>query len=314
VRVMVAGATGALGRALVPGLLRAGHDVVGTSRSHARLGGILDAGAEGVVMDGLDASSVRAAVSVAKPDVVVHQLSALAGMSDLKRFDQGFALTNRLRTEGTDNLLAAMRDEGVGRIVVQSYTGWPNSRETRAPARESEPLDSNPTKASRETLAAIRYIEDVVTHDAHVDGLALRYGSFYGPCTGIGEGGDIVELIRKRKLPIVGGGSGIWSFVHIDDAASATIAAITNGSRAVYNIVDDEPAPVAVWLPHLAAILGAPRPRRVPAWLAKPIIGEHGVSLMTQIRGSSNALAKAELGWVPQYPTWRVGFAEGLGG
>ena len=258
-RVMVAGATGAVGRALVPQLLNAGHDVVGTSRSRRRLDDIAAAGADGIVMDGLDATSVRDAVASAKPDVVVHQLSALAGMTDLKRFDQGFATTNRLRTEGADHLLAAMREQGVHRIVVQSYTGWPNSRHSRTPATESEPLDSTPPAAARATLEAIRYIEYVVTHDAEIDGVALRYGALYGPGTGIADGGDLVELVRRRKLPVVGGGSGIWSFVHVDDAASATVLALTHGSRAVYNIVDDDPATVSDWLPRLAEIVGRRR-------------------------------------------------------
>jgi nucleoside-diphosphate-sugar epimerase len=312
VRVMVAGATGAVGRALIPQLAAAGHEVVGTSRSASRLSDIDLAWAEGVVMDGLDRASVNAAVAAARPDVVVHQLSALAGMSDLKRFDRGFALTNRLRTEGTDHLLAAMREHGVRRIVAQSFTGWPNSRDTRTPAVETEPLDPNPTKASRETLAAIRYIEDVVTHDADIDGAALRYGTLYGPGTGFAEDGDLVQLIRQRKLPVVGGGTGIWSFVHVDDAASATVLAVARGSSAVYNIVDDDPAPVSVWLPRLAEIIGAPKPRGVPALLARPMIGEHGVSMMTKVRGSSNALAKAELGWRLRYPSWHDGFAAGL--
>jgi nucleoside-diphosphate-sugar epimerase len=310
---MIAGATGAVGRALIPQLMSAGHHVIGTSRSKRRLDDIAAAGADGTVMDGLDPASVRGAVASAKPDVVVHQLSALAGMTDLKRFDQGFATTNRLRTEGTDHLLAAMREQGVRRIVVQSYTGWPNSRVSRTPANESEPLDPTPPKAARETLAASRYIEHVVTHDADIDGIALRYGALYGPGTGIAADGDVVELIQKRKLPVVGGGSGIWSLVHVDDAASATVLALTRGSRAVYNIVDDDPAEVSVWLPRLAEIIGAPTPRRVPAWLAKPMIGEQGVSLMTKVRGASNELAKAELGWTLLYPSWRDGFVTGLG-
>jgi len=310
-RVFIAGASGAVGSRLVPLLVAAGHDVVGTSRSAEHLGAIEGAGATGVVMDGLDAASVRRAVLDARPDVIIHQLTALSGqVGDTKHFDQGFAATNALRTHGTDHLLAAAAEAGVGRFIAQSYTGWPNERTGGPVKTEEDPLDSNPTKASRETLAGIRHVEQR-TMDA--GGLALRYGNLYGPGNDIGRGGAIVEMVKARKLPVVGGGTGVWSFCHIDDAASAAAAAVTRGAPGVYNIVDDDPAPVSVWLPEFARVVGAKPPMRIPAWIARPLIGEHGVSMMTQIRGSSNAKAKRELGWEPRYPSWREGFRTGLG-
>ena len=310
-RVFIAGATGAVGSRLVPVLVAAGHEVVGTSRSAQHLATIESAGAHGVVIDGLDAASVRAAVLDARPDAIVHELSALGGVApDLKHFDEQFAGTNALRTRGTDNLLAAAREAGVGRFVAQSFTGWPNERTGGRVKTEDDPLDPSPTAASRQTLDAIRYVERVTTQ---VGGLALRYGGLYGPGNVIGRGGELLEMVKAGKLPLVGDGAGVWSFCHIDDAASATALAVTRGAPGVYNIVDDDPAPVSQWLPELARIIGAKPPRHVPAWVARPLIGGHGVSLMTQIRGSSNAKAKRELGWEPKYPSWREGFRTGLG-
>lgn len=310
-RVFIAGATGAVGTRLVPLLVAAGHEVVGSSRSEASLGELERAGASGVVMDGLDAASVRRAVLDAHPDVIIHQLTGLRGqVGDTKHFDEGFAATNALRTRGTDHLLAAAAEAGVGRFIAQSYTGWPNERTGGPVKTEEDPLDSNPTKASRETLAGIRYVEQQTT-DA--GGLALRYGTLYGPGNAIGRGGEIVEMVEARKLPVVGGGTGVWSFCHIDDAASAAAAAVTRGAPGVYNIVDDDPAPVSEWLPEFARAIGAKPPMRIPAWIARPLIGEHGVSMMTQIRGSSNAKAKRELDWTPAWPSWRDGFRSGLG-
>ncbi|GAA4371118.1 NAD-dependent epimerase/dehydratase family protein [Agromyces bauzanensis] len=310
-RVFIAGATGAVGTRLVPLLVASGHEVVGTSRSEARLGELERVGATGVVMDGLDAASVRRAVLDAHPDAIIHQLTGLKGqVGDTKHFDQGFAATNALRTRGTDHLLAAAAEAGVGRFIAQSYTGWPNERTGGPVKTEEDPLDSNPTRASRETLAGIRYVEQRTT-DA--GGLALRYGNLYGPGNDIGRGGAIVVMVRARKLPVVGGGTGVWSFCNIEDAASATAIAVTRGAPGLYNIVDDEPAPVSEWLPELARAIGAKPPLRIPAWMARPLIGEHGVSMMTQIRGSSNAKANRELGWKPAWPTWREGFRTGLG-
>jgi nucleoside-diphosphate-sugar epimerase len=201
----------------------------------------------------------------------------------------------------------------VKRFIAQSYTGWPNERTGDRVKDETSPLDPTPTTASARTLDAIRYVEEAVTPVTDLEGLALRYGSFYGPGTGLAKGGDLLKMVAKRRLPVVGGGGGVWSFCHIDDAARATVAAVTQGAPGVYNIVDDEPSEVAEWLPYLAAAIGAKPPMRLPAWLAKPMIGEHGISLMTQVRGSSNAKARAELGWSPTYASWREGFRTGLG-
>ena len=310
-RVFIAGATGAVGSRLVPLLVASGHEVVGTSRSAERLGAIEAAGARGVVMDGLDAASVRAAVLDARPDVIVHELTGLDGIApDLKHFDEGFAATNALRTRGTDHLLAAAREAGVARFIAQSFTGWPNERTGGPVKTEEDPIDPTPTAASRETIAAIRHVEQATTDAA---GLALRYGGLYGPGNVIGTGGELLAMVQDGKLPLVGDGAGVWSFCHVDDAASATAIAVERGAPGVYNIVDDDPAPVSEWLPELARIIGAKPPRHVPAWVARPLIGEHGVSLMTKIRGSSNAKAKRELGWEPRYPSWREGFRTGLG-
>ena len=310
-RVLIAGATGAIGSRMVPLLVAAGHDVFGTSRSEAHLGELERAGAKGVVMDGLDAASVRRAVLEARPDVIVHQLTALSGqVGDLKHFDESFAGTNALRTRGTDHLLAAAAEAGVGRFIAQSYAGWPSERTGGPVKTEEDPFDPNPAKESRETLAAIRYVEQK-TRDA--GGLVLRYGGLYGPGNAIGRGGEVIEMVKARKLPVVGGGTGVWSFCHVDDAASAAAVAVTHGASGVYNIVDDDPAPVSEWLPELARVVGAKPPLRIPAWMARPLIGEHGVSMMTQARGSSNAKAKRELGWEPAWPSWRDGFRNGLG-
>ena len=311
-RVMLAGATGALGRSLLPMLREAGHEVVGTTSTPDHLRWLETAGAEPVLMDGLDAGSVRAAVVTARPDVVVHQLTALKGLADLRRFDRAFALTNRLRTEGTDLLLSAARDVGAKRFIAQSFTGWTNPRTGGPVKAETDGLDPHPTAASRRTLDAIRHLEEVVPAAEGMTGIVLRYGGFYGPGTGLGEGGDMLEMVRRRRLPVVGDGGGVWSLVHIKDAARATLQALDHGEPGVYNVVDDEPAPVAEWLPGLAAAVGAPPPRRLPVWLARLLVGEHGVSMMTQIRGSSNAKAKRELDWAPRYRSWREGFRTGL--
>ena len=244
---------------------------------------------------------------------MIHQLTALSAMGSLKKFDQEFAETNRLRTTGTDHLLAASRAAGVKRFIAQSYTCWPNERTGDRIKDETSPLDPTPTAVSARTVDAIRDLEETVTSTTDVEGLVLRYGSFYGPGTGLANGGALLKMVAKRRLPVVGGGAGVWSFCHIDDAASATVAAVTRGAPGVYNIVDDEPSEVAEWLPYLAKAIGAKPPMRLPAWLAKPMIGDHGISMMTQVRGSSNAKAKAELGWSLMYPSWRDGFRNGLG-
>jgi 2-alkyl-3-oxoalkanoate reductase len=300
-RVFVAGATGAIGTRLVPQLLERGHEVIGTSRSREKADTLRAQGAEPVVLDLLDRDAVREAVAAARPEAIVHQASALAGLSDLKHFDRTFAQTNRLRIEGTDALLAAMREAGVGRLVAQSFAGWPYAREGGPVKTEKDPLDPTPVPAMRETVAAIRHLEQTVTA---AGGIALRYGGFYGSP----EDAQL-ELVRRRRFPIVGDGGGIWSFVHLEDAAAATVLALERGAPGVYNVVDDEPAAVREWLPALAATIGAKPPRRVPRWLARRVAGESGVVLMTEIRGASNAKAKRELGWSLRYPSWRQGFA-----
>jgi nucleoside-diphosphate-sugar epimerase len=305
-RVFVAGAGGAIGRRLVSQLVAHGHEVLATTTRAEKIPDLRGLGAEALVMDGLDAASVGDAVARAEPDVIVHEMTALAGTSDLKHFDDMFAVTNELRTIGTSNLLAAAEAVGVPRVVAQSYTGWPNVREGGAVKTEADPLDLYPPKNQRRTLASIRRLE-VAVLNAPLEGIVLRYGALYGP----GASDELVELVRRRKLPIVGGGGGVWSWIHVDDAVSATVAAVERGRRGRFNVVDDEPAPVSDWLPYLAACVGAKPPRRIPAWLGRLAAGEVGVSLMTRIRGSSNEKAKRELGWEPRW-TWREGFRYGL--
>ena len=305
--VFVAGASGAIGRRLIPRLVAAGHEVTATTRTPAKAGELRALGARAVLVDGLDAAAVTAAVAEAAPDAIVHQMTALAGKSDLRRFDRWFATTNELRTKGTDILLAAAAQAGVRRFVAQSYTGWTNPRTGGPVKTEGDGFDSHPQKMQRESLAAIRYLEDTVPA-ADLDGIVLRYGNFYGP----GASEPLVELIRKRRFPIVGDGAGVWSWIHLDDAAAATAAALERGDRGVYNITDDEPAPVAEWLPYLAEVVGAKRPMRVPTWLARPMAGAVAVQWMTEGRGASNEKAKRELGWRPVWRSWREGFREAL--
>jgi 2-alkyl-3-oxoalkanoate reductase len=312
-RIFVAGATGALGRRLVPLLVERGHQVSGMTRTAGKAAGLRAAGAEPVVADALDRDAVLAAVVAARPEVVVHELTALAEMTDFRKLDQGFALTNRLRTEGTDHLLAAARAAGARRFVAQSFAGWPFARVGGPVKTEDDPLDPDPPAQLRRTLDAIRHLESAVLGTEGVEGVVLRYGGFYGPGTSAGEGGFMLEDLRRRRFPLVGAGTGVWSFVHIDDAATATVAAVERGAPGIYQIVDDDPAPVSEWLPALAAAVGARPPRRVPAWVARLAGGAHGVVLMTEVRGASNAKARRELGWRPAWPSWRQGFRAGLG-
>jgi nucleoside-diphosphate-sugar epimerase len=299
-RVFVAGATGAIGTRLVPQLVAHGHDVTGTSRSPDKAERLRALGAEPVVLDLLDHQAVHEAVAAARPDAIVHEATALSGLTDVKHFDRSFAQTNRLRTEGTDALLEAARASGVGRVVAQSFAGWPYAREGGPVKSEEDPLDPAPVASMRETLGAIRHLEEAVVGSG---GVALRYGGLYGSP----EDAQL-EMVRKRRFPIVGDGGGIFSFVHLDDAAAATVLALEQGTPGIYNVVDDEPAPVREWLPALAAAIGAKPPRRVPRWLARLLAGESGVVLMTEARGASNAKAKRELGWTLSYPSWREGF------
>jgi len=304
--IFLAGATGAIGRSLIPLLIDNGHTVTGTTRSPAKADLLRRLGAEPAIVDGLDRDAVRAAVAQARPDAIVHQMTALSGLSDLRKFDQAFEVTNRLRTEGTDHLIAAARDAGVERIVAQSYAGWIYARTGGPVKTEDDPLDPHPPRQMRTSLDAIRRLEAAVTG---AGGVVLRYGGFYGPGTGLVPGGEQWEAVQARKFPLVGDGGGIWSFTHIEDAATATLAALERPTPGeIYNAVDDDPAPVREWLPALAAAAGAPPPRHVPRWVAR-LMGEHIVTLMCEVRGASNAKIRRELGWEPQWPTWREGFA-----
>ena len=309
-RILVAGATGAVGLQLVPQLIAAGHSVVGTTRTPAKAEIIRRMGAEPAIADGLDAPVIRDAVIAAKPDVVIDQMTDLGAVTDLRHFDRAFATTNRLRTEGTDFLLAAAREAGVKRFIAQSFCGWTYGRGGEAIKTEADELDPDPPEELRRTLQAIQHLEDAVTGSANPEGIVLRYGSFYGPDTGM-LSRAIIDQLRRRRVPLIGGGAGQWSFIHVDDAASATVAAMERGRPGeIYNIVDDEPADVSEWLPALAILVGARPPIRVPAWLGRLFAGEHLVSMMTEVRGGSNAKARRELGWRPAHPSWRQGFAE----
>jgi nucleoside-diphosphate-sugar epimerase len=306
-KVFVAGATGAIGQQLVPRLVVAGHEVYGMTRSPSKQAILYTMGAVPVVADALDPDQVAKAVARAEPDVVVHQLTAI-GSLDMRHFDRSFALTNRLRTEGTDTLLSAAQAVGVRRFVAQSYFGA--YARTGGPVKtEEDPLDPAPVRGMRETAAAIRHLEDAVLTARWTEGIVLRYGGFYGPGTSLAPDGEQSELVRQRKFPLVGDAGGVWSFIHVADAAEATVAAIEHGRRGVYNIVDDDPAPVAAWLPALAQELGARKPMRVPRFVGRLFAGEVGVVMMTELRGASNARAKRELGWRPAHPSWRDGFA-----
>jgi nucleoside-diphosphate-sugar epimerase len=314
-KVFVAGATGALGKQLVPQLVAAGHDVVGMTRSPAKADQVRALGARPAIADALDPDAVAAAVAEAEPEVIVHQLTALGdGTFDLRHIDRYFAVTNRLRTEGTDHLLAAGRAVGAKRFVAQSYAGWPATR-TGGPVKdEDDPLDPDPPERLRAMLDAIRYLEQTVTTIDWGVGIVLRYGGFYGPGTyvSVDPEGEMVTPVRKRQFPVVGDGGGVWSFIHIADAAAATVAAIDHGAPGLYNVVDDEPARVRDWLPGLAQAVQAKPPWHLPRWLGRLMVGQAGTVMMTEVRGASNAKAKRELRWQPHYPNWHVGFAEGL--
>jgi 2-alkyl-3-oxoalkanoate reductase len=309
-RIFVAGATGAIGRGLVPALLSAGHSVIGLTRSAGKAETIRRMGAEPIVADGLDGARIRAAVVSTRPDVIIHEMTDLGGVTDFRHFDRAFAVTNRLRTEGTAILLTAAREAGVKRFIAQSFCGWTFSRNGGPVKTEADELDHDPPQELRRTLDAIRDLEQSVTSSAEPQGIVLRYGSFYGPDTGMLAPATIDQL-RRRRMPLIGDGAGWWSFIHIDDAAAATVAAVDHGTAGnIYNIVDDDPAEVREWLPVLAAVVGAKPPFHVPAWIGRLLAGEHMVSMMTQVRAGSNAKAKNELGWRPAHPSWREGFAE----
>jgi nucleoside-diphosphate-sugar epimerase len=314
-KVFVAGATGAIGKQLVPMLVERGHEVTGMTRMSVKADLIRSLGARPVVADALDPETVAQAVAEAQPEAVIHQLTAIDAGSMTRSLDKMFTLTNRLRTEGTDHLLAAARAVGARRFIAQSFAGWPFERTGGPVKTEEDPLQASPPKSVTQSLGAIRYVEETVTGADGIEGLALRYGGFYGPGTSLGlnPDGEQIEMIRKRRFPVVGDGAGIWSLVHIQDAASATAAALERGEPGLYNVVDDEPVPVSVLLPELAKTIGAKPPRHVPRWLGRLLAGEGMTIMMTEARGASNAKAKRELGWEPRYPSWRQGFREGLG-
>lgn len=305
-RVFVAGATGAIGRQLVPRLVAAGHEVHGMTRSEAKRGLLTEQGAVPVVADALDADQVAEAVARARPDVIVHQLTAIPKNLNVRRIDREFELTNRLRTEGTDHLLSAGQAVGVRRFVAQSNIVL-YARTGGLVKREDDPFDRSPVRAMRGSLEAIRHLEAAVLGASWTEGVVLRYGWFYGPSTSMAPGEEFYELVRKRRLPLVGAGGGVWSFVHVADAAEASVAAVEHGTRGVYNVVDDDPAAVAEWLPALARQLGAKPPMRVPRFVGRLFAGEWGTVTMTELRGASNAKAKRELGWEPSRRSWRHG-------
>ena len=307
-RVFVAGATGAVGRHLVPGLVAAGHEVTATTKTPGKVAQLREAGAEPVVVDGLDREAVIAAVLAAGPEVIVHQMTALADMRSLRHPDKLFAVTNELRTRGTDNLLAAAARAGTRRVIAQSYVSA-NERSGGPVKTEEDPLDSRPIPTAARALAAIKHVETTVPGGVP-EGIVLRYGSFYGP----GASDALLDGVRKRHVPVIGGGTGIWSFIEITDAAAATLAAVDRGAPGVYNVVDSDPAPVAEWLPYLAKVAGAKPPLRVPAWLGRLLAGEFVLALMTSARGSSNEKARKELGWEPRYGSWREGFRAWVSG
>jgi nucleoside-diphosphate-sugar epimerase len=306
-RVLVAGANGAVGRRLVPMLISSGHQVTGTATKEASAGKIRAMGADADVVDGLDAAGIGEAVARAQPDAIIHEMTALSGTPDFRHFDRWFALTNRLRTEGTEHLLAAAKASGVKRFVAQSFTGWSNARSGSWIKTEADPLDPHPLKEQTETLAAIRFLEQAVL-EAPLEGIVVRYGGLYGP----GSSETLAEILRKRMFPVIGSGAGVVSSTHIDDAAGGTLAALERGRPGIYNIVDDDPAPSREFIPAIAAALGAPKPLHIPAWLGRLLAGDVAVTMMTEGRGSSNAKAKRELGWQPIWPSWRDGFRHGL--
>jgi nucleoside-diphosphate-sugar epimerase len=310
-RVFLAGAGGAVGQRLIPVLIQAGHTVGALTRSEGKREMLSQLGALVFIADALNAEPVNAAIETFRPDAIVNQLTAIPQQLDLRHFDRDFALTNRLRVQGTDNLLAAGERAGVLRFVAQSFAGWPYARVGSRIKSEDDPHDSNPPAKFRASLDAIKHLESSVLRRKPEGGIVLRYGAFYGPGTSLYKGGSLAEAIRKRKVPIVAGGTGIWSFVHIDDVVTATLAALA-GELGIYNVVDDEPVSVGTWIMFVAEILKAKPPFHIPAWLARPIIGQHGIALMRDARGASNEKAKRKLDWKPAHPSWREGFRNEL--
>jgi nucleoside-diphosphate-sugar epimerase len=312
-RVFLAGGSGVVGGRLIPALGRAGHSVTALTRSPEKADTLRALGAEPAVADALDREAIAAAVRAAEPEAVIHQLTAIPDRLNPRKMARDFGPTNRLRSEGTDNLIEAARDAGARRFLAQSFAGWPFAREGGPVKAEDDPLDPSPPGDLAPLLQAIRHLESAVTGATDLEGIVLRYGFFYGPGTAISPDGSTGAEVLRRRFPVVGDGAGVWSFIHIDDVAEATVAALERGRPGIYNVVDDEPARVSEWLPVLAEALGAGPPRRVPAWVARLASGPHGVAMMTEVRGASNAKAKRELAWQPGHPSWREGFRSALG-
>ena len=302
-RVFVAGATGAIGRFLIPHLIASGHQVTGTTRSPGRAAQLERAGVTPAVVDGLDRAGVIEAVRAAQPDVIIHQMTALTSLRSFRHFDREFATTNELRTRGTDYLLEAARQAGTPRFIAQSFVGWTNARTGGPVKSEADPLDPDPLPATAKAMAAIRHVEQSVPQGVP-EGLVLRYGIFYGP----GASGAMLDVVRKRMMPVIGGGTGIWSFTEVTDAAAATVAAITHGAPGLYNVVDDDPAPAHEWIPVFAEALGAKKPLKMPAAIGARLLGPYVVAMMTSQRAASNAKARAQLDWAPRFASWREGF------
>jgi 2-alkyl-3-oxoalkanoate reductase len=319
-KIFVAGATGAIGKLLVPQLVARGHEVVGMTRSAAKQDFVRSLGARPVVADALDPDAVAEAVASAEPEVIVHQLTALSGPMSMRDArhparSAGATMTNRLRTEGTDHLLAAGRAVGARRFVAQSFGAFRFARTGGPVLTETDPLGpDDPPPSLRTVQEGYLYLERAVTSIEWGEGLALRYGGFYGPGTSISDAPDaeMTGPIRKRRLPIIGDGGGVFSYIHVEDAAAATVSAVERGRPGVYYVVDDEPAPMREWLPVLASALDAKPPRRIPRWLARLAAGEAATAMMTEAKGASNEKAKREFGWTPRYASWRQGFAQGL--
>ncbi|MDQ2841594.1 MAG: NAD(P)-dependent oxidoreductase [Acidobacteriota bacterium] len=309
-KVFLAGATGAIGQRLLPLLIKDGHEVFASTRSSAKVEGLQHLGARPLVVDVLDETSIRRAVVSVGPDVVIHELTALSHIKSYRHLDDSLAETNLLRTRGLDNLIAAAVETGAGRFIAQSFGGWPNGRGGPRIKSEVDPLDDSPSPSMAKSLAAIKHIETTVPSIPTMTGIVLRYGQLYGPGTGFSTNGAMVRLVESRSFPLIGGGCGIWSFVHVDDAASATVAALTRGDAGIYNVVDNEPSEISNWLPFLAGLIRAKRPYSVPKWLGRILAGDAVTVQMTAIRGLSNQKARLGLDWHPQHATWRTGFRE----
>jgi nucleoside-diphosphate-sugar epimerase len=311
-RIFLAGASGAIGQTLIPLLIEQEHEVFGAFRNPAHADRVQSLGATPVVLDVFDGQAVVSRVTEIKPQVVIHQLTAIPARIDIKHIDRDFELTNRLRTEGTRNLATAAVQAGAEKFIAQSFAGWPYARRGITLKSEEDDLDPTPPPKMKPILDAIETLEHTTLREKAFTGIVLRYGPLYGPHSSIASDGTMVDDLRKHKIPLIGQGTGVWSFLHLHDAATATVAALTQAQRGIYNIVDDDPAPVVEWLPFLAQCVGAPPPRHIPNWMANIAVGEHAVAMMNDIRGVSNAKARKELNWTPKWSSWREGFREGL--